>query len=45
MEGITATLSYRKRKEITQKELDDLLGFCEEFFWIDHFNKLIVKEK
>jgi len=45
MEGITATVFYRKRKEITQKELEDFLGFCEEFFWIDHFNKLIVKEK
>jgi len=45
MEGITATVSYRKKKEIIQKELDDLLGFCEEFFWIDHFDKLIVKAK
>lgn len=45
MEGITATVFYRKRKEITKKKLEDLLGFCEEFFWIDHFNKLIVKEK
>jgi len=45
MEGITATVSYRKRKEIIQKELDDLLGFCEEFFWIDHFDKLIIIEK
>jgi len=45
MEGITATVSYRNRKGITQKELDDLLGFCEEFFWIDHFDKLIIIEK
>ncbi|MFX0081000.1 MAG: hypothetical protein ACFE94_04530 [Candidatus Hodarchaeota archaeon] len=45
MEGIIRTVSDRRRKEITQKELDDLLGFCEEFFWIDHFDKLIIKEK
>ncbi len=44
MEGITTTVSTRQKKEITQKELDGLLGFCEEFFWIDHFNKLIIKE-
>jgi len=45
MENITATVSERQRKEITQKDLDNLLGFCEEFFWIDHIDKLIIKEK
>jgi len=44
MEGITTTVFDRQRKEITQKDLDNLLGFCEEFFWIDHFDKLIIKE-
>ena len=44
MEGITTTVSTRQKKEITQKELDGLLDFCDEFFWIDHFAKLIIKE-
>ncbi|MFW9877680.1 MAG: hypothetical protein ACFFG0_31725 [Candidatus Thorarchaeota archaeon] len=45
MEGITRTVAERRRKEMTQKELDDFLCYCEEFFWIDHFDKLIIKEK
>jgi hypothetical protein len=45
MEGISTTVSNRQKREITQKELDDLLGFCEEFFWIDHFDKLIIKKE
>ena len=45
MEGITTTVSNRQKREITQKELDDLLGLCEEFFWIDHFDKLVINNK
>jgi len=45
MEGISTTVSKRQKREITQKELDELLAFCEEFFWIDHFDKLIIKKK
>ncbi|MFX1374816.1 MAG: hypothetical protein ACFFA0_03285 [Promethearchaeota archaeon] len=44
MEGLTTTITFRKKREITQKEMDDLLCLCEEFFWIDHFDKLVIKE-
>jgi hypothetical protein len=45
MEEITTTVSKRHRREITQNELDNLLSFCEEFFWIKHFDKLLIREK
>ena len=44
MEEITITVSARERREITQKEVDDLLHLCEEFFWIDWIDKFIVKD-
>jgi len=33
-----------KKREITQEEMDDFLCFCEEFLWIEWFDKLIVKD-
>ena len=45
MAEITTTVSTRKRREITQKEIDNLLCLCEEFFWIDWIDKFIVKKR
>jgi len=45
MEEIATIASTRKRREINQEEMDNFLCFCEEFLWIDWFDKLIIKQK
>ncbi|KKL24438.1 hypothetical protein LCGC14_2415330 [marine sediment metagenome] len=45
MEEIATIISTRKRREINQEEMENLLCFCEEFLWIDWFDKLIIKQK
>lgn len=40
----TTVPAAKKRREITQIEIENLLGFCEEFFWIDWIDKFIVKK-
>lgn len=40
----TTNSENKKRREITQVEMDNLLGLSEEFFWIDWIDKFIVKE-
>jgi len=44
MVEITTEVPKRKKRELTQKEMDDFLCFCEEFLWIDWFDKLVIKE-
>jgi len=39
MEKIATIVSTRKKREIKQEEMDNLLGLCEELLWVDYFKE------